>query len=142
MKKSPRRSLAALWLVLGVSGGAALGASPARGEPRLSSLKLQAAAGGMSALNPAFSESAFNYTVDVKSDIDEVAIIPSVSDGSALSISVNGQTASSGDPLPVRLPVGDNTEKIEVRDRAGRNAMYSVIIKREDIRPVVENSRS
>ena len=138
MKKSPRRSLAALWLVLWVGGCAALGASPAGGEPRLSNLNLQAAAGGMSALNPAFSESAFNYTVDVQSDIDEVAIIPSVSEGSALSISVNGQTASSGDPLPVRLPVGDNTEKIEVRDRAGRSAMYSVIIKREDIRPVVE----
>jgi predicted peptidase len=92
----------------------------------------------MSALNPAFSESAFNYTVDVQSDIDEVAIIPSVREGSALSVSVNGQTASSGDPLQVRLPVGDNTEKIEVKDRVGRSAMYSVIIKREDIRPVVE----
>ncbi|MCX7039808.1 MAG: cadherin-like beta sandwich domain-containing protein [Spirochaetes bacterium] len=120
-----------------VCGCAALRASPGE-DPRLSGLDVQATAGGASALSPAFSGSRFDYTVDVQSDIGEVAIIPRVEDHSASRISVNGKLASSGDPFAVRLAVGDNPVKVEIQDRAGRKAVYTLTINREDIRPVVD----
>jgi predicted esterase len=137
VKESFGRSLAAVGLAFGLGICSAFGQAPA-GGPRLGGLEVQATAGGISALSPAFSERAFDYTVDVQSDIGEAVIIPLVSDRSPVSISVNGEMVSSGAPLPVRLDVGDNTARVEVKDRSGRGAVYTVAIKREDIRPVVD----
>ncbi len=138
MQRSSGLVQAAIGLVIVLGGCAALGTSPS-GGPRLSGLNVQATSGAATALSPAFSESAFSYSVEVQSDIDEAAIIPRTNDGSPLRISVNDEETSSGDPLKVRLAVGDNPVRIEVKDRAGRKAVYTVTIKREDIRAVVDS---
>jgi len=138
MKIRSGRALAVLWLAIVLGGCSSLGISPA-GEPRLSGLDVQATAGGVSVLNPAFSASAFDYTVDVQSDIGEAAIIPRANAPSASRISINGEVVSSGAPLRVQLAVGYNPVKVDVKDRAGRSAVYTLTIKREDIRPVVDS---
>ena len=123
-------------VALMIAGCAVLGTTSAR-DPRLGGLDVQATAGGFSALSPAFSESAFDYTVDVQSDIGEATIIPRAKARSASRISVNGKTVSSGSSLIVPLSVGKNPVRIEIRDRAGGSAVYTVTVRREDIRPVV-----
>jgi predicted peptidase len=107
------------------------------GDSRLSSIDVRATVGGVSAFRPAFSENAFDYTVDVQSDIGEALIIPRSKSSSGSRIRVNGEVVASGAPLRVRLAVGDNPMKVEVKGRAGRSAVYTLTIRREDIGPVV-----
>jgi predicted esterase len=131
------RAIATSGMALMIGGCAAMRTSPA-GDPRLSGLDVQATAGGVSALSPAFSENIFDYTVGVQSDIGEATIIPRAKDRSAPRINVSGKMVSSEDSLMVRLAVGDNPVRVEVEDRAGRSAVYTVTIKREGIGPVVD----
>jgi len=121
-------------------GCAGLGASPA-GDPRLSGLDVQATSGGIGSLSPAFSESTFDYTIDVQSDIKEVAVVPRTKHGSAVSMILNGESISSGVPHVLKLAVGDNQVRVEVRDHTDKRAVYTVTINREDIRPVVDSFR-
>jgi predicted peptidase len=141
MSSGQWRAIVTSGVALMIGGCAGLGTTSA-GDPRLSGLDVQATAGGLGALSPAFSESVFSYTVDVQSDIGEAAIIPRVKVPFASRISVNGEAASSGAPLKLRLAVGGNPVRIEVRDSAGRNAVYTVTITREDIRPVVDSFKN
>jgi predicted esterase len=138
MKRITRYALAASGLAILLGECAVLRPSPA-GDPRLSDLDVQATAGGIGSLNPAFFEGAFDYTVDVQSDIKEVAVIPRIKTGSAVSMILNGESASFGVPRMLTLAVGDNPVRVEVKDRSGRSAVYTVTIKREDIKPVVDS---
>jgi predicted peptidase len=138
MKRSSGLVLAAIGLVIVLGGCAAMRTSPT-GGPRLNGLDVQATTGAATALSPAFSESEFNYSVEVQSDIGEVAIIPRANGRPPFRISANDEVALSGVPLKVPLEVGDNQVKVEVKDRAGRKVVYTVTIKREDIRPVVDS---
>jgi predicted peptidase len=138
MKRSSGLVLAAIGLVIVLGGCAALGISPSGGA-RLSGLDVQATTGAATALSPAFSESEFNYSAEVQSDIGEAAIIPRANGRPPFRISVNDEVATAGVALMVRLAVGDNPVRVEVKDRAGRSAVYTVTIKREDIRPVVDS---
>jgi predicted peptidase len=138
MSSGPWRAIVTSGVALMIGGCAGLGTTSA-GNPRLSGLNVRATEGGFGALNPAFSENAFDYRVDVKSDVGEAAIIPRAKAPFASRISVNGEAVSSGAPQKIRLAVGDNPVRIEVRDRAGRSATYTVTITREDIRPVVDS---
>ncbi len=137
MRKDFGNSLAALGLAIGLGSCAALEAAPS-GGPRLSGLEVQASAGGFGALSPAFSEGSFSYVADVQSDIREAFILPSVRDSSRVSISVNGEPWSAGERTKVQLETGDNVVRVEVKDRAGTSAVYTVDIRREDISPVVD----
>jgi predicted peptidase len=133
-----RLALAASGLVI-VLGGYAMLRTLLSGEPRLSGLYLQAPAGGIGSLNPIFSEKTFDYKVDVQSDIKEVTVVPRIKAGFAVRIIPNKESASSEVPRTVKLAVGDNLVKVEVRDRTGRSTVYMVTINREDITPVVDN---
>ena len=121
-----------------LGGCAALHASPA-GDPRLNSLDVQATAGGIGSLSPAFSETAFDYTLQVQSDINEVAVVLGTRHGSAFNMNLNGDSVTSGVPHVVKLAVGDNPVRVEVKDRTNMRAVYTVTITREDIRPVVDS---
>ncbi len=136
MSRNLKRSCAALGLAFGLGGCIVLGASPA-GEPRLSGLEVRATAGGAGSLSPTFSPSVFEYTIEVESDIAEASIVPILSAGSSLSVSVNGEAASSEVSVPVSLSVGETRARVDVKDAAGRSAAYGVTIRREDIRPIV-----
>ncbi len=120
-------------------GGCAVLGTTSGGEPLLSGIQVQAAAGGFSSLSPIFSESVFDYSVSVQSDIGEIAITPKTRAMSGLSITINAESVVSGKPKKIRLALGDNPVRIEVRDRTGRSAAYAVTINREDIGPVVDS---
>ncbi len=138
MKRITSYMLAVSGLAIVLVGCAVLGTSPA-GDPRLNGLDVQATAGSFGSLSPAFSESTFNYKVDVQSDIKEVTIIPHAAARFALRDGVNAELVASEASLIVPLAVGDNLVRVEVRDPTGRAAVYTVTIKREDIRPVVDS---
>ena len=89
MKCNTKCALTALALAIVLGGCAAQRASPTA-DPRLSGLDVLATAGGLGLLSPAFSESAFDYTVDVQSDIKEVTVVPGTKHGTAVSVILNG----------------------------------------------------
>jgi poly(3-hydroxybutyrate) depolymerase len=132
------RAIVILGVALMIGGCAAMRTSPA-GDPRLSGIEVQATAGSFGALSPAFSKNAFDYTVDVQSDIGEIAITPITRAKSVTSILVNAESVVPGKPRRIPLAVGNNPVRIEVRDRAGRSARYTVTVRREDIQPVVDS---
>ncbi len=137
MSVGPWRAIVTSGVALMIGGCAVLRTPPA-GAPRLRGLDVRVTAGSAGPLSPAFSESRFDYTVDVQSDIGEAAIVPRAQDSSTPRISINGKVASSAEPLTVRLAVGDNPVKVEIQDRAGGKAVYTVTIRREDIKPVAD----
>lgn len=134
MKRSSLRLLGLIGIAFGLLGCAYLSSTP-RAKPRLSGLDVRATAGGIDALRPVFSQSTYDYTVDVRSDISEVAVTPHV-DSASLLVAVNAAAVSAGAAQRVRLTAEGGAAKIEVKDRSGRSAIYAVHITREDIKPV------
>jgi predicted peptidase len=107
------------------------------GAHRLSGLTVLGPAGATGALTPAFRENTYNYSVDVQSDIDEVAIVPRMAGAGAI-VTVNRQSASSEMPPKVTLAVGDNVVSVKIENRLRASTVYAVTIRREDIQPVVD----
>ncbi len=118
-----------------------LGACVSHSEgPRLTGLDVRATTGGIGTLTPAFSANAFDYAVDVQSDIGEVFVIPSVDGSSSMVTSVNEKPVPAGG-VKVALSAEGGAARVVVKDGSGRSTAYAVSIKREDITPVLAQFR-
>ncbi|QNU67728.1 cadherin-like beta sandwich domain-containing protein [Ruminiclostridium herbifermentans] len=81
-------------------------------------------------LEPAFSSEHLNYTTqNVLYDTATVTVTPTTNIPGC-TITVNGNAATSGQPSPVNLNVGDNTISIVVTNGADLQT-YTIAVKRE-----------
>ncbi|QRY64854.1 putative Ig domain-containing protein (plasmid) [Ensifer sp. PDNC004] len=81
-------------------------------------------------LEPAFDTNNFSYTAKVASGVSTLAVTPSAV-GATATVTINGETATSGSPTNVALNVGSNTLKIAVatEDRSVKRTYWLVVTR-------------
>ncbi len=81
-------------------------------------------------LTPAFSPSTLNYSATVASSVYRTTVTANVYDASA-TLTINGQSAVSGQAQSINLNSGDNVIPIKVQARNGQTQTYTLTVKRQ-----------
>jgi len=104
----------------------------------LSGLAILIPPGAGTDLNPAFSQTRTDYSLNVDSDISAIGIVPTAADAAAVTIAVNGGSAANGSTSIVGVAVGSSQIRIDVSPANGGPAStYSVDVTRRDMSSVV-----
>lgn len=102
------------------------GTEPEPNAPALSGLELS-----QGTLEPAFASGTMNYTATVANDVDSIQVKAFFAD--EFTATIQEQDAVSGefsDDIP--LDVGENTITIKVKNSADEEAVYTVVVTREE----------
>jgi len=87
-------------------------------------------------LTPAFSTEQTKYRVSVNSDITNLLIRATMAEADTMKI--NGVDVKSGDNYNVKLAVGKNKFELTVTAQGGETNTYTIYVKRENIKPVID----
>ncbi len=87
-------------------------------------------------LTPAFSAEQTKYRVSVNSDITNLLIRATMAEADAMKI--NGQDVKTGDDYNAKLGVGKNKFELTVTAQSGATNTYTIYVKRENIKPVID----
>ena len=81
------------------------------------------------ALQPTFSSSTLSYSISVNNPTSSVIVTATVQDPTS-TLQINSQTATSGQPLTVNVPVGPSTITIQVFPQTGTAKAYAIAVNR------------
>ena len=105
----------------------------------LSGLTIADGSGNIS-LTPDFAQTVLAYTAEVGPDVDSITVTPTVAEGSAAAITVNGQLVTSDTASqPISLNIGENTVTIAVTsggDETEKSTTYTITITRPNIHTI------
>jgi predicted peptidase len=87
-------------------------------------------------LTPTFSAEQTKYRVSVNSDITNLLIRATMAEADAMKI--NGQDVKTGDDYNAKLAVGKNKFELTVTAQSGATNTYTIYVKRENIKPVID----
>jgi len=87
-------------------------------------------------LAPTFSADQLKYRVSVNSDITNLLIRATMAEADTMKI--NGEDVKSGDDYNAKLAVGKNKFELTVTSASGEEKTYTIYVKRENIKPVVD----
>ena len=98
--------------------------NPAQIDATLSDLRVS-----VGTLEAAFASTTFTYNLNVASNVESITITPIVNSDSA-SVTIAGNTVTSGEASAIDLNAGENTITIVVTAKNGNTQTYTLIITR------------
>ncbi len=121
---------------LRIAGQVCPGGATLSSDATLSGLALKDGSTAIELTPSTFVATTKSYTASVANAVDEITIVPTVNDGTAMyQIQNSGGTAlvdadSNADDFQVDLAVGANTIKVEVTAEDGTTDTYTVVVTR------------
>ena len=94
------------------------------------------ATGGIQ-LKPGFRSDITEYTANVNSDISNV-VVRALASSTTSSVTINDKAVGFAAEQNVALVVGENTIHIVDTAKDGTEKMYTIVIHREDIKPIAD----